>query len=105
MLPNSMVKLSCLRHVRLSFTGNTRIFDLSLFLDCATGQVEAVPGDCQKYKACEVTAIGSVFGVWREYTCPEGFHFESASRACLKAAREQDCNRKPFLAHSCPLPF
>jgi hypothetical protein len=97
-----MVKLSCLRHVRLSFTGYTWIFDLSLFLDCATGQVEAVPGDCQKYKVCEVTAIGSVFGVWREYACPEGFHFEPASRACLEA-READCNRKPLLRQHTPV--
>jgi len=34
--------------------------------------------------------------VWREYTCPDGFHFEPASRACLEAIG-QDCNRRPLL--------
>jgi hypothetical protein len=72
-----------------------------LFQDCVTGQVEAIPGDCQKYKICELTAIGSVFGVWREYTCPKGFHFETASRTCLKA-NQQECNRKPLLRQHTP---
>jgi hypothetical protein len=96
MLQNSMVKLYF-----FSILPQILKYLFFLFQDCATGQVEAVPGDCQKYKVCEVTAIGSEFGAWREYTCPGGFHFEPASRACLKAIG-QDCNRKLLLRQHTP---
>ncbi len=72
---------------------NTFINYLPIFIDCAVGGIESVLGDCQKYRFCQTINFGSLFGVWEEYSCPEGFSFDSNSNACLQA-KDTDCYRK-----------
>jgi len=70
------------------------IFDiLLLFLDCAVGEIQFSPEDCQKYRLCETSNFGSLFGVWKEYSCPEGYHFVLDLKTCLKA-ENTDCSSK-----------
>jgi len=60
---------------------------LLLFLDCVVGEIQFSPEDCQKYRLCETSNFGSLFGVWKEYSCPKGYHFVLDLKTCLKAER------------------
>ena len=66
---------------------------LLLFLDCAVGEIQFSPEDCQKYRLCETSNFGSLFGVWKEYSCPAGFYFDFDSNACQQA-KDTDCPSK-----------
>jgi len=66
---------------------------LLLFLDCAVGEIQFSPEECQKYRLCETSHFGSLFGVWKEYSCPEGYHFVPNLKTCLKA-EDTECSSK-----------
>jgi hypothetical protein len=60
-------------------------------LECILGRpAEAIPGECWKYKVCEISVIGSLFGSWKEYSCPDAFHFDPTTATCL-TTRESTC--------------